>query len=170
MPRRCVNAPASVQEPHQIQFPQRSRSVVAQEGEAGQLLAGFHRLPVALSVTSASARPLSSLATSESDGFFGIGIVPGKIQNRIRKLSAFFLIQLANFQEDARQDFLIQFRVARGRNGRPFPLQPARGVDERSVFFGESRAGQAINLGLDVLHLVGSDAREISRNSLVSSG
>ena len=42
MPRRCVSAPASVHDPHHSQLPRGSGAVVAQPGEARQLLAGFH--------------------------------------------------------------------------------------------------------------------------------
>ena len=80
------------------------------------------------------------------------------MQNRIRKLSAFFLVQLANFQKDSSQNFLIHLCVARRRQGGVLPLQPARGVDECAVFLRKARARQTIDSGLDSLHFVLRDS------------
>ena len=83
------------------------------------------------------------------------------MQNRLGKLPAFLQVQFAHFQEDARKDFLVQFCFSRGRQGSIFPLQPARGIDEGAVFFGKARAWQAVDRGLDLLHLALRDARRL---------
>ncbi len=134
-------------------------AVVAQQREAGQLLARFDG-----DLFGGRIGDVGDRAAVQLFGDFGqrrivgIRVVPGQIQNRIRELAALLLIQLAHLQENARQNFLIELGVARRRNRRPLPLQPARRIDEGAVFFGESRAGQAIHLGLDVLHLLRRDA------------
>ena len=51
--------------------------------------------------------------------------------------------------------------LARRRQGRVLPLQPAGGVGHRAIFFGESGAGQAIDRGLDIFHFVRGDSRRL---------
>src|SRR6185503_15046518 len=79
---------------------------------------------------------------------------PAEIDDWIRKFTAFLLIELTNFQKDAREYFLIDFSLTRRRQGHVFPLQPARGVDERAILLGKSRARQTIDSRINVFHLV----------------
>ena len=108
---------------------------------------------------SASALPLISFATSASDGLYGVGVSERRIQNGIGELAALFLIELADLQKDRRQNVLIKPRLSRRRQRDILPLQPARRVDERSVFLREARAGQSVDGGVDLLLFIGRDAR-----------
>src|SRR3981081_4373528 len=70
-PRLWVSAPASVQEPHQIQLPDAVEPSSRRNAKPGSCCPALITCWVAGSVTSASARPFNSLATSDSDGFCG---------------------------------------------------------------------------------------------------
>src|SRR5581483_7029326 len=87
-----------------------------------------------------------------------IGIAPGGVQARIRKLTAFFLVQLSNFKKNSGENFLIEFCVSRRRQRRILPLQPSRGIDECPALFSKSGTGEAVYAGLELLHLVVGDA------------
>ena len=76
----------------------RSRAVIVQQGEPRQLLSGFQRCFAFVVVKSASALPLISFATSEATDF-RIGVIPGRLQDRIGELAAFLLIQFAIFRK-----------------------------------------------------------------------
>ncbi len=58
-----------------------------------------------------------------------------------------------------RNNVLIQAALARGWHGYILPLQPARRVSHRSVFFGEAGAGQTIDRCIDGLHFLGRYSR-----------
>ena len=88
-----------------------------------------------------------------------IRVVPGEVEDRIRKYAAFLLIQLSNPQENPREDFLIDPGLARRRHRDVLPLQPARRVHERSILLRESGARQAVDGRLNLVHLLGSRAR-----------
>ena len=92
-----------------------------------------------------------------------IRIVPGKIEDGVRELAAFLLIKLANLQENAGQDLLVQLRVSGRGHGGPLPLQPAGRVHERAVFLRESRPRQTIYLSRNVLHIRGGNARRFPK-------
>ncbi len=84
----------------------------------------------------------------------GLRVGPAGVEDRIGELAPFFLIEIANLQEDLREDVLIEARVAGRRQRRVLPLQPARGIDERPILLGEARARQAIDRRRDLLHVV----------------
>src|ERR1700757_798174 len=85
-----------------------------------------------------------------------IGIVPGQIQNRIRKLPALFFVQVTNTQKNLRDDVLVEAGITGRGHGSILPRDPARRVRHASVFFGEAGAGQPVHRSLDVLLFVGS--------------
>src|SRR5262249_42531402 len=84
---------------------------------------------------------------------------PGKIQEGIRKLASFLLVKLTNFQKNACEYFLIDFRFTWRRHCYVLPLQPARRVNERAIFLREARAWQTIDGRVDGLHLICRGAR-----------
>ena len=88
----------------------------------------------------------------------GVRVGEGRVQNGIGELAAFLLIEVTNLQEDGREDFLVEPRLAGRWNGNVLPLQPARGVHERAVFFREACSRQAVHGGVDLLHVVRGDA------------
>src|ERR1700691_852834 len=88
-----------------------------------------------------------------------IRVCPTQIQNGVGKFSAFLFVEVANPQEDLRNDVLVQPRLSRWRNGGIFPCDPARGVGHAAIFFGKARAGQPVNGGIDVLLFFASNSR-----------
>src|SRR5271166_4709631 len=82
-----------------------------------------------------------------------------QIQNRVREFSAVFLVEVTNPQENLRDDVLVKPRLARRWNGRIFPCHPARRIGHAAIFFGETRAWQAVNRGLNVLLFFGRNSR-----------
>src|SRR5215470_964508 len=73
VPRRCICAPASVQDPEYNQFPQAVVPSSFSQANPGSCCPALMVTPGCVSsVRSASARPLISFATSESDGFVGV--------------------------------------------------------------------------------------------------
>src|SRR5580658_6202011 len=71
VPRRCIRAPASVQEPHQIQFPLEVDPSSRRKENPGNCWPALIVVLVASSVTSEMARPFNSLASSANDGLLG---------------------------------------------------------------------------------------------------
>ena len=88
-----------------------------------------------------------------------VGVGPTQIQDRIRKGSAFFLIQVAYAQKNLRDDILIETRLTWRRHRRIFPSDPAGRVGHASIFFRETGAGQTVNRGVDRFLLVLGYAR-----------
>src|SRR5882762_6417181 len=84
----------------------------------------------------------------------GEGVRPSQVENRIGKLSALLLVQIADLQENLRDDVLIEPRVARRRQRRIFPLEPARRVGEAAVLFREPGARQTVYRRVDLLLLL----------------
>ena len=75
--RRCVAEPASGQEPQYSQLPQDVVPSSFSQAKPGSCCPVFQSVGVCLSSwRSASALPLISLATSVSEGLFGIGVRP----------------------------------------------------------------------------------------------
>ncbi len=76
------------------------RAVVAQEREARQLLPGLDCYLLRGRIGNVRERPaVQLLGDFRERRIIGIGISPGQIQDRIRKLSAFFFVKIANAQE-----------------------------------------------------------------------
>src|SRR5579862_6115235 len=72
VPRRCICAPASVQDPQYSQLPEVVLPSSRRKAKPGSCCPALIVVFVAGSVTSATALPLISFATSESDGFVGL--------------------------------------------------------------------------------------------------
>src|SRR5580698_4355807 len=79
-----------------------------------------------------------------------VSVRPTQIQNRVGEFSAFLLIEIANPQENLRDDVLVKPRLSWRWDRGIFPRHPTRGVGHAAVLFGKACAGQAINCGLDV--------------------
>ncbi|MPN31815.1 hypothetical protein SDC9_179290 [bioreactor metagenome] len=84
------------------------------------------------------------------------GVVPGHAQHLFRVGTALLSIHFAQAQEDTGQDFAVGDRDPRGVCAFPVPLQPATGVHDRAVLFGEAGGWQAEHFGLDFrrIHIV----------------
>src|SRR5260370_29583062 len=83
-----------------------------------------------------------------------VGITPSQLQNWIRKLAALCLIEVSHLEKDLSDNVLVEARLARRRNCYVLPLQPARRVSHRSIFFGEAGARQTIDRCVDRLHFI----------------
>ena len=134
-------------------------AVVLEPGEAGKLLAGLDLLLRLRVLEIGQGLAVDLLGELGQRWMQRIGVGPGEVQDRVGELAALLLVQLPHLQEDLRHDVLVQPRLPRRRQGHVFPLQPARGVGHRPVLLGEPRAGQAIDRGVDLLHLVLADTR-----------
>src|SRR5579863_6323695 len=77
----------------------------------------------------------------------GDRVAPAEVEDGVGELAAVLAIEFTDFEEDTGEDFLIESGFSRRRYGSPFPLQPARGVDECAVLFREARAREAIDFG-----------------------
>ena len=77
------------------------------------------------------------------------GVVPGHAQYLFRVRTTLLGIHLAQTQEDTGEDFTIGNGNPRGIRTFPVPLQPATGVDDRTVLFGEAGGRQTEYFGLD---------------------
>ena len=88
----------------------------------------------------------------------GVGnfVGPGELQDRIGEGAPFLLVQLPQFEKDAGNDFRVGLSIPRRFSPLPVPLQPASGVGEGAVLFGEAGGGEADDFGLDFggLHVV----------------
>ena len=84
------------------------------------------------------------------------GVVPGHAQHLFRVRATLLGIHLAHAQEDTGEDFTIGNGNPRGIRAFPVPLQPATGVNDRSVLFGEAGGRQTEYFGLDFrrIHIV----------------
>src|SRR5580704_11259331 len=88
-----------------------------------------------------------------------VGVRPGQVKNWIGELSALFLVEGSDTQENLRNDVLVQPGVARRRNRSILPCHPARRIRHTAVFFSEAGAGQPVHGSLDGLLLLRSDSR-----------
>ena len=77
------------------------------------------------------------------------GVVPRHVEHRLRRRATLFGIHLTQASEDTGENFTIGDGDPRGVRAFPVPLQPAAGVDDRPILFGEAGGGQTEHFGLD---------------------
>ena len=94
---------------------------------------------------------------------------PTKIQNGIGKDAAFRAVQIANLEEDLREDVLIQPGVSGRRQRGVLPLQPTRRVDECAVLLGKPAHGRRYTV-VWIPFISSGVVPGARQNSLVSSG
>src|SRR5207247_10862556 len=61
-------------------------------------------------------------------------VLPGEIQDGVRKRAALLSIELAQLQENAGHDLEVRLGLARWIGALPVPLQPSAAVHQRAVF------------------------------------
>ena len=124
-------------------------AVVAQLGEAIQQLAGTQGDPAGFILEVHQCPTVHVLRQFLRIGVGRVGVVPGQVQDRVGECAAILAIHLAHPMENSRHDPDVALRFARWIGRLPMPLQPARRIDQRTVFLGEAGCRQLEDLGLD---------------------
>ena len=127
-------------------------AVVLQLAEARQLLAGLaDDLGRILGVLDVRERAAVDLLENFAEvGIDRVGVRPGDVEHRLRQRAALLAVEIADGEEDARENLLVGPGLARWIDRLPLPLQPARRVGEGAVLLGEARAGELEDFGLDL--------------------
>ncbi len=135
----------------------RSRAIVPQPRKSRQLLAALDLLLANRVLQVGECLAVDLLQHFGERRVEWIAVIPGQVEDRIGKLPALLLIQLADLQENLRQNRLIQARIAWTWDRHVLPLQPTGRVGEGPILLRKPGTRQSINRGLNLLHLLGRD-------------